>query len=406
MDDSRLERALRQGPPFRTAYIPRPLEVDASVRPDRSTIRRLAIVLVILGLLLVASIAGLALGGFLRQAPALPSGLVVERVGDGQELTITGYLGSVEPVRIVASNLPERVTHLRWTPDARHLAYFEGSANAITGLYVADGDGTDARRVDAPREVSQYGGIGPQSGAIWAPSGELFAVTWSELGCEAPPGQSSCLTPSGIDIFDRTGRFVTTIETTAGTRVLAQWSPDSTLIAWHSARCEDGICLNDAFHWRSVTGPERASTLPLPYGGNVVWSTSNRLLVYTTQGSLAQRIERIYSVSPNGSDLREVPGSVPEGSAVLWSPDGSTVAIGGVSRVTFRDAATGEDAAVSLTARGGTFPESWSPDSKHLVVRGEGDGVRFQMYVIDREALEVIELRDAVEVTWLPIADR
>ena len=68
MDESRIQRALRQGPPFRTAYEPRPLPLDVSVvvRSPGLGAMRLVLLVVLTGLVIAGSLAALTVGGFLR----------------------------------------------------------------------------------------------------------------------------------------------------------------------------------------------------------------------------------------------------------------------------------------------------------------------------------------------------
>src|SRR3954447_15082243 len=70
MDERRLERALRQGPPFATRYVPAPLALDAQPALVRGhgVVGRLVLVVVVAVLLLVSLLAGLvAIGQFQNQ---------------------------------------------------------------------------------------------------------------------------------------------------------------------------------------------------------------------------------------------------------------------------------------------------------------------------------------------------
>lgn len=67
MDETRIERALRQGPPFHTSYVPRPLALatEAVPTPGFGAMRLVALV-ALAALLIAASLAALTVGGFLR----------------------------------------------------------------------------------------------------------------------------------------------------------------------------------------------------------------------------------------------------------------------------------------------------------------------------------------------------
>jgi hypothetical protein len=69
MDETRIERALRQGPPFRTSYASRPLPLGPEVvgRSRPSGALRLVALMVLTVMILVASIAALTASGVLRR---------------------------------------------------------------------------------------------------------------------------------------------------------------------------------------------------------------------------------------------------------------------------------------------------------------------------------------------------
>jgi hypothetical protein len=78
MDELRLERALRAGPPYATQYIARPLSLSDEVLTNRTVItRRTLLLLAVVGLLLAATLAALAIGRLLRPegTPALSQAL-------------------------------------------------------------------------------------------------------------------------------------------------------------------------------------------------------------------------------------------------------------------------------------------------------------------------------------------
>ena len=68
MDELRLERALRAGPPFASAPVVRPLLLDLEVaRPAPANARRMLTIVAVVGLLLVAVVAALVIGQVLRK---------------------------------------------------------------------------------------------------------------------------------------------------------------------------------------------------------------------------------------------------------------------------------------------------------------------------------------------------
>src|SRR5688572_4026484 len=77
MDEQRLERALRQGPPFATRYVPAALALDEQpvVRGPVSA-GRLVLILAVTALLLVGMLAGLAAMGAFRTDSGASNGWV------------------------------------------------------------------------------------------------------------------------------------------------------------------------------------------------------------------------------------------------------------------------------------------------------------------------------------------
>ena len=71
MDETRIERALRQGPPFRTHYVQQPIRLSPEVapRPFASGTPRLVLLVAVMVLTFVASLAALTIAGFFRPQP-------------------------------------------------------------------------------------------------------------------------------------------------------------------------------------------------------------------------------------------------------------------------------------------------------------------------------------------------
>src|SRR5918992_1659044 len=66
MDEQRLERALRQGPPFATRYVPSSLALDDQPLVRGPSVGRLVLIIAVTALLLVGMLAGLAAVGAFR----------------------------------------------------------------------------------------------------------------------------------------------------------------------------------------------------------------------------------------------------------------------------------------------------------------------------------------------------
>lgn len=117
IDETRIQRALRQGPPFRTQYMPRQLSIDAQV--SRRSTRALPWALIVLALLLGLALGGAALIGSgifrtVRQPAWTATGSMVEayRIGhtatllpDGRVLAAGGSQGFSETSTFASAEL-------------------------------------------------------------------------------------------------------------------------------------------------------------------------------------------------------------------------------------------------------------------------------------------------------------
>ena len=110
MDERRLEQLLRQGPPFATAYVSRPLPVDEGVAVHhRLTRRRLAVALLTTALLLAATLAALLVFGSLRATHPGPIVIIRSNV-------ISLHPTDGSPEREIVHAVPDR--HGDWCPEA------------------------------------------------------------------------------------------------------------------------------------------------------------------------------------------------------------------------------------------------------------------------------------------------
>src|SRR3954447_14669329 len=87
MDEQRLERALRHGPPFGTRYTPSPLALDdGPMARRRMGASRLVLVLAVTALLLVALLVALvAIGSHRNRGPVANGWIAFARAGSGPQ---------------------------------------------------------------------------------------------------------------------------------------------------------------------------------------------------------------------------------------------------------------------------------------------------------------------------------
>ena len=207
MDESRIERALRQGPPFRTHYVQKSVsgwsEADADARlvvAGRKSARAVPRVLVVLLLLL-----GLAIGG-----AALVGSGILRTVRPGV-WTVTGSMVEVRRVLHTATLLPDgTVLAVGGAPD-----FTQRSTLASAELYdPRAGTWTEAATMAQARyrhtatllpngKVLVVGGQSDDGGTVFWASAEIYdsaSGRWEPTGQMSVPraGHTATLLPNGL----------------------------------------------------------------------------------------------------------------------------------------------------------------------------------------------------------------
>ena len=383
--------------------------------PEPSLAPRRAVLIGVVGLLLIALVAVVVGAGRSpdRPLPAEkdPSTVVVQHWNGlrdpGLKVSQTAYPpGSAVGTRVMKS-LPPNAVGLRWSPDGSRLAYWLQAAPPnrhgleLTGLFLAGSDGTDPVEVPLPRGTGQYTSNGWWSGVHWAPTGARFALAWDTHGCA---GGEACIPPGGIDVFDATGQQTAAISILDSPLIDPVWSPDGLAVGWMSGSCADSLCEDDAFHWRGVEDGATVTTLLLDRGSAVSWSDANRLQVVVMRGGFTF-VDRVYSMTPDGGDVRDVPWSdQAEGLFPIWSPDGRLLASlqESAGKFTVYDTASGTEHRASLPINIGIA--AWAPASEGLVLYGSSDTdpQSYALYFIAADGTGFRSLGNGDDFAWIP----
>lgn len=392
---------------------------------DRRTVptaRRTMIVA--LGALLILALLGVAAAGGMLQRPALvhvrPSTLVIQEWNGLRDpdsvVRETAYEpGSGTGVAALQA-LPDDAVGLRWSPDGSRLAYWERDAPVdqhglpLRGLFLAHADGTGAIPVTLPRPRDVYASNGWWAGVQWAPTGDLFALSWNTYQCSDGP---DCIPPGGIDVFDVNGQSIAAIKVVNSVDGRVLWSPDGRTVGWTTGSCSDGYCINDALHTRLVQDAATLTTLPLRPETDVTWSLDNRLSAVvlhserhatTDATTYSTTVERVYSMAPDGNDVRDVAWDHASALRPSWSPDGHLIAAvdSATGQLTVRDAATGSD--VSAKVPTGLDIAGWSPESDRLLLDGasETNPQAYALYVVAADGTGFASLGDGDDFAWRP----
>jgi Tol biopolymer transport system component len=424
LTDSVLERALAElaGNPD-SQYLVEDVLRTASVTRQQ---RRFAwpfefssrmVIIAMVALLLVGLIASLGAYSQLRRLPMpVPrrhSSLVIQQWnglrGTDSAISQTTFGGTgttgVDTAGVpLAANIPANAVGIRWSPDGKHLVYvtreapLDQHAFDETGYFVADANGENSVPVELQHPQNDFVSNGWWAGAIWAPTGDKFALVWDTGSCS---GGDDCMPPTGIEIFDANGVHLTGFDTPGSVAPNPVWSPDGTSIGWLTGSCIDGMCSSDAFHWRPVTDDQVVTTLPVGPSGAVTWLGNNRLGVVITDAGWTSA-QRVFSMAPDGSDERDVnwPASLP---TVSWSPDGRwLVAVDSSnSSLTIRDVESGEDKIVTIPTNASLA--GWSPESDRMILVGESaDPQSYSLYVVNVDGTGFESLGDGDDFGWMP----
>jgi dipeptidyl aminopeptidase/acylaminoacyl peptidase len=412
MDEQRLERALRAGPPFATRYVARQVELTdgpllrGGVRAGVPATRGLLLVALV-AMLLVAALAGLAIGAFLRSSPGVVAynGLLPDDTYHIFVLTEDGRERDLFSQPRGSNGLDNDPWVIDWSPDRRLVTFLayegEGDASDSTDqwvddvvLYVADLDANASREVlrlpwtDYSSPWSEVAGCG------WAPDGSAYAVcTYDGLILVDIERGSSVRVPFG----GFPGRV--------NTPRLVEWSPDASWLLYLTDE-GGGVVRSDgsARHQLGADGDavRRAS-----------WSPDGSSIAFTTLRGTGFP-GSAWVIRPDGSDLRNlatVHGSwspSPALNEVVWAPDAHAVALqefsgpDTVDLVDMQGSATtidlGLDPGANLISLLG-----WS-DQAGIVARAlDPQGYSVVTAAVDRDGSRVIgHVGDAVDnVIWL-----
>ncbi len=396
MDERRLERALRQGPPFATRYVPYSLALDAQpVVRGPASVGRLALVIAVTALLLVGLLAGLvAVGRHHEIRPASNGWLAFTRSGSGPRSSNGWVERDIYLVRegqaahrIVGSEVEtlDQICPV-FSPDGRRLAHGEAEGTPDTtyhdaALVISDvdaaGNASESMRIDV-------GGTFPPPCAVWSADGRRVAFGVSPTS----PGNDRSASANEVWIATVADGHVDVLSTQSATDL--EWSPDGSQLAIASGQTDpvSGRSLRDGSIrlYDADRGDMQTLVEPGPWGvWKLAWSPDGSRIAYQRGRSDGGEMDQeIWVVRVDGREEHRLTrqfGSI-YGVGPVWSPTGDRIVYqrmktagteahdvvlmtpdGGSDLVLPDLRLPGDDASVSWR------PDSvtWSPDGKELL---------------------------------------
>jgi Tol biopolymer transport system component len=180
-----------------------------------------------------------------------------------------------------------------WSPDGTQIV-FRSEGSGETEIWLMNADGTNQQRLTA--------GLAP----AWSPDGSLIAFA-------GPAGVSG-----GITVIHPDGSGLRLLPNTAGGEY-PSWSPDGDQICFNSNLSGDHVMYITQADGSSVTDLSAAGE-----GWQVDWSPDGRLILFTSHRDHADNYTDIYSMNPDGSDIRRLTNQ--SAYTPAWSPDGLHIA--------------------------------------------------------------------------------
>ena len=383
MDEQRLERALRQGPPFATRYVPSSLALDDSpVVRGPINVGRLVLIIAVTALLLVGMLAGLAaLAAFRDEDGGASNGWVAfARYSDRSAGLVERDIYLVregEAARRIIGSDSDGLDEIcpAFSPDGARLAHGEANGTEDTGyggaaLVVSDvdpeGNASESLRIDV-------GGTFPPPCAIWSADGrrvafgvpltsplnpdrtaagsEVWVATvadgqvdvlpdllatdleWSPHGSELAiaSGQTDLVTGNhlrdgSIRIYDADSGDIRILVGPSGVTSLT-WSPDGSRIAYQRGRSPDGDGIDQEIWVAQVDGSGEyllASGFSSIHGIGPVWSPTGDHIVYQRcyENPCSGEAHEVVLVTPDGDNEVVLPplGLPGTDASVTWRP--------------------------------------------------------------------------------------
>jgi TolB protein len=288
-----------------------------------------------------------------------------------------------------------------WSPDGKELVFFTGLRVEADTVALVGADGSGARTLTTDPDTG-----GRDLGDLqWLPSGEIGFLEPSTDPLDSTNGHVKLIRPDGSGLR--------TVADHATSRVA--WAPTGDRLAFWRASDPTGRVPPRELVVEPLNGPERVFPLPGLLGrvgnelsGGPAWSPSGASLYFA--GTVAPRDAELYSITPQGGDLRQLTRDKMDDIEPAWSHNGRLIAFArqgiNVNRyptTLWLMAADGSHLR-RLTRTSVESSLSWAPDNVHLVfARRHRKTNRFNIAVLDTRTGRIRPLAsNATAPAWSP----
>ncbi len=305
--------------------------------------RRSALVRLALGggmLLLLLGVVTACGGGGAAEKKATPESPIASEPGWLAYQTDPGDLFSIKLhlVRVdgsqdhaIATKLSGAVRHPDFSPDGSRLAFDQLAPEESAYVYVARGDGSNAKRLSLESAVP---GRGEYWQPAWSPDGSRLAVS-----TDAGPIGEFGPARFGLAIVDVDSKEVTQVldhKSAEGQDQFASWSPDGKRLAFYRVRSKSGQDQvqgigQTAVFVVNIDGSGLRQLTPWNMlAGDSDWSPKGDLIAFSTRPLLNFTSGRseLYTIRPDGSGMRALTSHGADGPRATqpqWTPDGEAI---------------------------------------------------------------------------------
>ncbi len=266
-------------------------------------------------------------------------------------------------------------------------------------IYVMNADGSDVTAL-SPEEVDD-------TAPVWSPNGRKIAfVSQRDGNREIYVMDADCVSlPEGC------GSNVVNVSRHPADDWTPAWSPDGSQLAFSSIRAGnweifvlDMSCLDDP-----ESCPDKLTQLTADGNGNIlpVWSPDGSRIAFSSKASGNWDI---YTMAPNGTDIRQVTTDPANDLSPAWSPDGTRMAFetnrDGNVEIYVSGANGDADQNISNFPLANDHGPFWSPDGQFIVFYSNRDG-NWEIFSTTLDGQTVVNLtntptRDEQTPAWRP----